>query len=93
MDNTLVRKIYRETADYAGKEIMISGWVRTVRASNAFGFIEVNDGTFFKNIQVVFDESLGNFKDISKLPVSSSIIVQGKLELTPAAKQPFEIKA
>jgi len=93
MDNTLVRKIYRETDDYAGKEIMISGWVRTVRASNAFGFIEVNDGTFFKNIQIVFDESLENFKDISKLPVSSAIIVQGKLELTQAAKQPFEIKA
>jgi asparaginyl-tRNA synthetase len=93
MDNTLVRKIYRETDAYAGKEILISGWVRTVRASNAFGFIEVNDGTFFKNIQVVFDESLENFKDISKLPVSSAITVQGKLELTPAAKQPFEIKA
>lgn len=93
MDNTLVRKIYRETAAFAGKDIMISGWVRTVRASNSFGFIEVNDGTFFKNIQVVFGESLDNFKEISKLPVSSAIVVFGTLELTPEAKQPFEIKA
>jgi len=93
MDNTLVRKIFRETDSFAGKEIMISGWVRTVRASNAFGFIELNDGTFFKNIQVVFEDALDNFKEISKLAVSSSIIVQGVLQLTPEAKQPFEIKA
>jgi asparaginyl-tRNA synthetase len=93
MDNTLVRKIYRESDAFAGKDIMISGWVRTVRASNSFGFIEVNDGTFFKNIQVVFSESLDNFKEISKLPVSSAIIVCGTLELTPEAKQPFELKA
>jgi asparaginyl-tRNA synthetase len=93
MDNALVRKIYRETDAFAGKDIMISGWVRTVRASNAFGFIEVNDGTFFKSIQVVFGESLDNFKEISKLPVSSAIVVCGTLELTPDAKQPFEIKA
>jgi len=93
MENTLVRKIYRETDKFAGKEIIISGWVRTVRSSNAFGFIEINDGTFFKNIQVVFEDSLDNFKEISKLAVSSSLIVQGKLELTPGAKQPFEIKA
>ena len=93
MENTLVRKIYRETDKFAGKEIIISGWVRTVRSSNAFGFIEINDGTFFKNIQVVFEDSLDNFKEISKLAVSSSLIVHGKLELTPGAKQPFEIKA
>jgi len=93
LDNTLVRKIYRNTEDFAGKDLMISGWVRTVRSSNAFGFVEVNDGTFFKNIQVVFDDSLDNFKDISKMAVSSAIVVIGKLELTPGAKQPFEIKA
>ena len=93
MENTLVRSIYRETDKFAGKEIMISGWVRTVRSSNAFGFIEINDGTFFKNIQVVFEDCLDNFKEISKLAVSSSLIVEGKLELTPGAKQPFEIKA
>ncbi|MGE5628440.1 MAG: asparagine--tRNA ligase [Solirubrobacterales bacterium] len=93
MENTLIRKIYRETDQFAGKEITVSGWVRTVRASNAFGFIEVNDGTFFKSIQVVFEDKLDNFKEISKLAVSSSIIVTGILELTPGAKQPFEIKA
>lgn len=93
MDNTLVRKIYRNTEDFVGKDLMISGWVRTVRSSNAFGFVEVNDGTFFKNIQVIFDDSLENFKEVSKMAVSSAIEVQGKLELTPDAKQPFEIKA
>jgi len=93
LDNTLVRKIYRNTEDFVGKDLMISGWVRTVRSSNAFGFVEVNDGTFFKNIQVIFDDSLENFKEVSKMAVSSAIEVQGKLELTPDAKQPFEIKA
>ncbi|MDZ7543471.1 asparagine--tRNA ligase, partial [Clostridium perfringens] len=73
--------------------IKISGWIKTLRASNAFGFIEVNDGTFFKNVQVVFDNKLANFKEVSKLPISSSITVIGTLVATPEAKQPFEIQA
>lgn len=93
MKSVLIKEIYRSQEKYADQTIVISGWVRTIRNSKAFGFIEVNDGSFFKNIQVVFDESLSNFSDISKLPISSAIIVEGKLEITPNSKQPFEIKA
>ncbi|MDD5793766.1 asparagine--tRNA ligase [Clostridium sp. HCP1S3_B4] len=89
----LVKSIFRETEKYVSKEVRISGWVRTLRASNAFGFIEVNDGSFFKNIQVVFGNELSNFKEISKLAISSSITVIGTLVETPEAKQPFEIQA
>ncbi|MGN1385113.1 MAG: asparagine--tRNA ligase [Bacillus sp. (in: firmicutes)] len=91
--NVLVKSIYRNTKEYASKEVTISGWIRTLRASNTFGFIEVNDGSFFKNIQVVFSSDLENFKEISKLPISSSISVIGTLVETPDAKQPFEIQA
>ena len=78
----LVKSLYRNTDEYLSKEVTISGWIRTLRASNAFGFIEVNDGSFFKNIQVVFDNKLENFKDISKLPISSSIKVVGTLAVS-----------
>ena len=91
--NILVKSLYRNTSDYLNKEISITGWIRTLRASNAFGFIEINDGSFFKNIQVVFDNKLSNFKEISKLPISSSLKVIGTLVETPNAKQPFEIQA
>ena len=88
-----VKSLYRNQEEYLSKEVTISGWIRTLRASNAFGFIEVNDGTFFKNIQVVFDNKIENFKEVSKLPISSSITVVGTLVATPEAKQPFEIQA
>ena len=91
--STLIRSLYKNTDDFISKEVTISGWIRTLRASNAFGFIEVNDGSFFKNIQVVFDEKIDNFKEVSKLPISSSITVVGTLVATPDAKQPFEIQA
>ncbi|GAA0071348.1 asparagine--tRNA ligase [Clostridium sardiniense] len=91
--NTLVKSIYRNTSDYLDKEVSITGWIRTLRASNAFGFIEINDGSFFKNIQIVFDNKLDNFKEISKLPICSSLKVVGTLVETPNAKQPFEIQA
>ena len=91
--SVLVKSIYRNTNEYLSKDVTISGWIRTLRASNAFGFIEVNDGSFFKNIQVVFDDKLDNFKEISKLPISSSLKVIGTLVATPNAKQPFEIQA
>lgn len=91
---TLVKQIYRNTSEYTNKTIKISGWIRTLRSSNAFGFIEINDGSFFKNIQVVFDSNkISNFKEISKLPISSSITISGTLVITPDSKQPFEIQA
>ena len=93
MKYQLVRDIYRNTQEYSDKDIVIAGWIRTIRSSKNFGFVEVNDGTFLKNIQVVIDESIDNFDEVSKLPISSSIVVHGKLEITPNAKQPFEIKA
>jgi len=91
--STLIRTLYRNTDDFLSKEVTLSGWVRTLRASNAFGFIELNDGSFFKNIQIVIDNKLENFKEITKLPISSSISVIGTLVATPNVKQPFEIQA
>ena len=93
MENILVKELYRNTDKYVGKEIQVSGWVRTVRDSKTFGFIELNDGSFFKNVQIVFSDDLANFSDICKLTISSTIIVTGNVVKTENAKQPFEIKA
>lgn len=93
MENTLIRQLFRETEKFASKKVMLSGWVRTVRDSKNLGFIELNDGTFFKNAQIVFESQLENFKEISKMAICSSIEVEGTVEITPNAKQPFEIKA
>ncbi len=93
MEYTLIKDLYRDTEKYLNKDIRISGWVRTIRSSKSFGFIEVNDGTFFKTLQIVFEENIENFKEIAKFPISAAIMVEGKLALTPNAKQPFEIKA
>ncbi len=91
---TLIKSLFRDMECYSGKEITVSGWVRTVRASNAFGFIELNDGSFFSSIQVVVEaDKLSNYGDIAKLNVGASLTVKGVLELTPGAKQPMEIKA
>ncbi len=88
-----IKSLYRNTDNYADTEVTIAGWVRTARDSKTFGFIEVNDGTFFKNVQVVYENNLPNFDELTKITISSSLIVTGKLVLTPNAKQPFEIKA
>jgi len=93
MQTTLIKKIYRDTPSFLNQEIQISGWVRTVRVSKTFGFIELNDGSFFKNVQVVFEENLRNFEEISKITTGSSLIVKGILVESPGAKQPFELKA
>ena len=89
-----VRELYRGKENYAEAEITVAGWVRSIRASNAFGFIELNDGSFFSNLQVVFEsEILENYAEIAKLNVGASLYVTGKFVLTPDAKQPFELKA
>jgi asparaginyl-tRNA synthetase len=93
MATTSVKEIYRKTEKLMGKQVELSGWVRTIRASNAFGFIELNDGTFFKNIQVVFESVLPNFKEIADLGTGSAIKVCGVVVESEGAKQPFEIKA
>ena len=94
MDLTTVKSIYRNTAEYANKEVTLGGWIRTMRVSKNFGFIELNDGSFFKNIQVVFEaDKVSNYEEISKQNVGAALIVKGLLVETPEAKQPFEIKA
>ena len=91
---TVIKNLYRDTKTYGGKEVTVSGWVRTVRASNNFGFIELNDGSFFSSVQVVIEaDKLNNYNELAKLNVGAAITVTGILELTPQAKQPFEIKA
>lgn len=91
--NIIVKDLYKETDSYNNNLVKVSGWVRTIRDSKNFGFIEINDGSFFKNVQIVFDSSLSNFEDIRKLSISSSIVCEGELVKTENAKQPFEIKA
>jgi asparaginyl-tRNA synthetase len=92
--NTVIKSLYRNTAEYGGKEVTISGWVRTIRVSKNFGFIEINDGSFFKSLQIVIEPSkLDNYAAVSKLNVGAAITATGILELTPEAKQPFEMKA
>ncbi|MBQ8537183.1 MAG: asparagine--tRNA ligase, partial [Clostridia bacterium] len=90
--NTTVKSLFK--APQAMAECTVSGWVRTVRDSKAFGFIELNDGTFFKNLQIVLEDGLTeNFKDAVKISLGSAIEATGELVLTPGAKQPFELKA
>ena len=86
-----IKELYSAFAGLDGKEISVNGWIRTLRSSKTFGFIEVNDGSFFKNIQVVFEEGNSyDFNEISKLNVGSAIRVKGTLVATPDAKQPLK---
>ena len=89
----IIKDLFLAIDKYEGKEIEVEGWVKTIRDSKAFGFIELNDGSYFKNIQIVFDNTLSNFDEICKLSLSSSIKVTGIFVRTDGAKQPFEIKA
>ena len=93
MNLVTVRELYKNREAYLDKEVSIGGWVRSVRASKAFGFIVVSDGTYFETLQVVYHDNMANFAEISKLNVGAAIIVKGTLVATPEAKQPFEIQA
>ncbi len=94
MKHTSVRDIFKSCEEFSGKTITVAGWVKTIRASNKFGFIELGDGSCFKPIQVVFEaDKLENYTDISKQNVAASLVVTGTLVLTPDAPQPFELKA
>lgn len=91
---TSVSELYRDAERFGGRTVKIGGWVRTIRSSNAFGFIELNDGTYFSNLQVVIEDALlPNYNEITKQNVGASLLVEGTLVLTPGAKQPFELKA
>ena len=93
MNKLVIKELYKNTNEYENKDITLEGWVRTIRDSKTFGFIELNDGSFFKNVQIVFSDKLDNFNEIAKLSISSSIKVTGTLVITKNAKQPFEIQA
>lgn len=91
---TVIKSLYRNMEEYSGKEVTVSGWVRTIRSSKSFGFIELNDGSFFSGMQIVIEaDKLENYAAVTKLNVGAAITVTGILELTPEAKQPMEIKA
>ncbi len=93
MELTSIRSLFREKEKYLDKVVTVGGWLRSVRDSKTFGFLVVNDGTFFEPLQIVYADKLDNFAEISKLNVGAAVIVTGKLVATPNAKQPFEIQA
>ena len=88
-----IKDLFKKTEDYIGKELEVCGWVRSNRASKAFGFIVLSDGTYFDTLQIVYADKLANFNEISKINVGAALIVKGTLVATPDAKQPFEIQA
>lgn len=94
MKRILLKDLYLDLTAFGGKAVTVAGWAKTIRDSKSFGFIELNDGSYFKNTQVVFErEFLENYDEIAKQNVGCSLIVEGVVELTPGNKQPFEIKA
>ena len=93
MELISVRELFKNTEAYAGKTVTIGGWVRNRRPSKQFGFIVLNDGTYFSPVQVVYNDSISNFQEISKINIGAALIVTGELVLTPGSKQPFEIQA
>ena len=93
MEKLTIKDLYKDYKNFENKQITLEGWVRTVRDSKTFGFIELNDGSYFKNTQIVISDKLENFKDLVKLTISSSIKVTGTLVITENSKQPFEIQA
>ncbi|MBC8569502.1 asparagine--tRNA ligase [Zongyangia hominis] len=94
MERVEIKSLFCQAQAYAGKQITVGGWVKTIRNSKALGFIELTDGSSFKNLQVVFDDGrIDNFKEITKLNVGAALVVTGEVVLTPEAKQPLEIHA
>ena len=93
MELISIRELFRNTAAYAGQTVTVGGWVRNRRPSKQFGFIVLNDGTYFTPVQVVYNDTISNFQEISKINIGAALIVTGELVLTPDSKQPFEIQA
>ena len=93
MDLITIKELYKNREQYFDKEVTIGGWVRSNRDSKTFGFIVVNDGSYFETLQIVYSDAMDNFAEITKLNVGAAIIVKGTLVATPQAKQPFEIQA
>ncbi|MDE6687810.1 MAG: asparagine--tRNA ligase, partial [Lachnospiraceae bacterium] len=93
MELQYIKSIFKDKESWKDREVSVGGWVRSVRASKNFGFLVVSDGTYFETLQVVYDDHLENFDQISRLNVGAAIIVKGKVVLTPQAKQPLELQA
>ena len=94
MERTSVADLYQKAERLGGKSVAVCGWVRTIRDSKALGFIDLNDGSCFKGVQVVFEaEKIENYKEVAKLNVGTALSVTGEIVLTPGAKQPLEIHA
>ena len=94
MERTKIAQIFADSEQFGGKEVLVSGWARTIRDMKTFGFIELNDGSCFKNLQIVMDaNSLANYKEIASQNVGAALTVTGTVVLTPEAKQPLEVKA
>lgn len=93
MELTTIRELFKNREQYLDRKVTVGGWVRSIRDSKTFGFIVVNDGSFFETLQVVYHDKLDNFAEVSRLNVGAAVIVTGTLVATPQAKQPFEIQA
>lgn len=94
MKQVHIRDLFADPQAFANQMIQVNGWVRTIRSSKAFGFIELNDGTYFSNMQVVFEkDKIDNFEEVSKFTIATALTVEGEFVLTPDSKQPFELKA
>ena len=90
---TRIKELFRKTEEFASKDVTVCAWVRTNRAQAQFGFLNLNDGSFFDNLQVVYEAGIENFDEISKIRVGMSVKVTGTVVLTPENQQPFEVKA
>ena len=93
MDLITVKELFKNREEYLDKKVTVGGWIRSIRDSKTFGFIVVNDGSYFEPLQVVYHDKMENFQEISKQNVGAAIVVTGTLVATPQAKQPFEIQA
>ena len=93
MELTTIRELFKNREGYLDKEVTVGGWIRSIRDSKTFGFIVLNDGSYFDTLQIVYHDKMENFAEVSKLNVGAAIIVKGTLVATPQAKQPFEIQA
>ena len=93
MDLTDIRSLYHEKENFIGKKVTVGGWLRSNRDSKTFGFLVLNDGTFFETLQVVYSDQVSNFEELTKLNVGSAVIATGVIVATPGAKQPFEMQA
>ena len=93
MELTTIRELFKNREQYLDQKVTVGGWVRSIRDSKTFGFMVLNDGSFFETLQVVYHDKMENFAEVSKLNVGAAVIVTGTLVATPQAKQPFEIQA